>query len=97
MTYSKTINGDACLLSVSGRLDTMTSPELENELDSILQADTLTVDCSELDYISSAGLRFLMIAHKAFLKKSGMILTNIKESIKNILEVSGFIDIFNIK
>ena len=65
MTISKNLNGKDLTIALEGRLDTMTSPELEKELQGSLgAADSLTLDFSKLDYISSAGLRVLLSAHK---------------------------------
>ena len=57
MTIEKKINNDAVTLIVSGRLDTQTAPELENELDSVLAGiKELPFDMTNLEYVSSAGL-----------------------------------------
>ena len=56
MTITKNLNGNALEIALEGRLDTMTSPELEAELNNSLgSAESLTLDFSKLDYISSAG------------------------------------------
>ena len=66
MTIEKKINGEALTLIVSGRLDTQTAPELENELDSILSGlKELIFDMTNLEYVSSAGLRVILKAQKA--------------------------------
>ena len=66
MTIEKKINGESVTLIVAGRLDTQTAPELENELDSVLSgAKELTFDMTNLEYVSSAGLRVILKAQKA--------------------------------
>ncbi len=98
MTISKEQNGTALIISLEGRLDTMTSPELEAELQkSLAGADSLTMDFSKLDYISSAGLRVLLSAHKAMNAKGGMKVTNVNEIVREVLEVTGFSDILTIE
>ena len=98
MTISKKMNGTALEIALEGRLDTMTAPELEAELNqSLSSADSLTLDFSKLDYISSAGLRVLLSAHKIMNNKAGMKVTNVNEIVQEVFEVTGFADILNIE
>jgi anti-sigma B factor antagonist len=76
----------------------MTAPELEAELKQSLDAvQTLTLDFSKLDYISSAGLRVLLSAHKTMAPKGGMKVTNVNEIVREVFEVTGFADILTIE
>ena len=98
MTITKNQNGTALEIALEGRLDTMTSPELEAELNKSLDgAETLTMDFSKLEYISSAGLRVLLSAQKAMGAKGGMKVTNVNEIVKEVFEVTGFTDILTIE
>ena len=98
MTINKNLNGTALEIALEGRLDTMTAPELEAELNSSLQnVDSLTLDFSKLEYISSAGLRVLLSAHKAMSSKGGMKVTNVNEIVREVFEVTGFADILTIE
>ena len=98
MTITKTWNGNELTLALEGRLDTMTAPELEAELNAVMGgADSLTMDFSKLDYISSAGLRVLLSAHKAMSAKGGMKVTHINEIVQEVFEVTGFVDILDIE
>ena len=98
MTITKNTNGTALEIALEGRLDTMTAPELEAELNADLgNAESLTLDFSKLDYISSAGLRVLMSAHKAMSAKGGMKVTNVNEIVQEVFEVTGFADILTIE
>ena len=98
MTINKTQNGNALTIALEGRLDTVTSPELEKELKNSLDAaQTLTLDFSKLDYISSAGLRVLLSAHKTMSKKGGMKIANVNEIVKEVFDVTGFSDILTIE
>ncbi len=98
MTINKTQNGNELTIALEGRLDTTTSPELEAELKSSLDGVTaLTFDFSELEYISSAGLRVLLSAQKIMNKQGAMKLTNVGEVIMEIFEVTGFTDILTIE
>lgn len=98
MTVKKTQNENSATLCVEGRLDTMTSPDLEKEILALPEnTNELTIDFSKLEYISSAGLRVLLSVHKNFSKKGGMCITNVSETILDIFEVTGFKDILTIK
>ena len=84
------------LFSLEGRLDTLTAPELEKELSTALEGlEELTLDCETLEYISSAGLRVLLSAHKRMSRQGEMKLCHVKEPIMEILEVTGFSDILH--
>ena len=98
MKITKTLNGTNLNIALEGRLDTTTAPELEKELkESMDGADALTLDFGKLDYISSAGLRVLLSAHKAMMKKSGMKVVNVNEIVNEVFEVTGFADILTIE
>ena len=98
MKITKTQNGTALEISLEGRLDTMTAPELEAELNrSLSGADSLTLDFSKLDYISSAGLRVLLSAHKQMAPKGGMTVAHVNEIVQEVFEVTGYADILTIE
>ena len=97
MTINKTQEGSCLTLALTGRLDTMTSPELEAELNRSLEdAQSLVLDFTGLEYISSAGLRVLLSAHKAMSGKGGMKVTHINEVVREVFDVTGFSDILNL-
>ena len=98
MTINKTLNGKQLTIALEGRLDTTTAPELEQVLkESLDSADALTMDFSKLDYISSAGLRVLLSAHKTMSRKGGMKVTNVNEIVEEVFDVTGFADILTIE
>ena len=98
MTINKQQNGSALTLALEGRLDTVTSPELEKELKASLDGvDTLTLDFEKLEYISSAGLRVLLSAHKIMNAKGGMKVKNVNEIVREVFDVTGFADILTIE
>ena len=98
MTIEKKINNDAVTLIVSGRLDTQTAPELEKELDSILPGlKELTFDMTNLEYVSSAGLRVILKAQKAMNTQGSMKLTGVNDSIMEVFDITGFLDILTIE
>ena len=98
MKITKTMNGTALNIALEGRLDTTTAPELEQALkESLDSATALTLDFSALDYISSAGLRVLLSAHKTMSKKGGMVVKNVNEIVSEVFDVTGFANILNIE
>ncbi len=98
MTITSKKNGTALEIALEGRLDTMTAPELEAELGKNLEgADSLTLDFSKLEYISSAGLRVLLSAHKTMNAKGGMTVTHVNEIVQEVFEVTGFAEILTIE
>ena len=98
MTIEKKINGEAATLIVSGRLDTQTAPELENELDSIISGiKELIFDMTNLEYVSSAGLRVILKAQKAMNMQGSMKLTGVNDSIMEVFDITGFLDILTIE
>ncbi len=98
MTIEKQKNGDVLTVAVEGRLDTMTAPQLEAELKGSYEGvQELILDLSKLEYISSAGLRVLLSAHKTMAKQGSMKLTGVGEIIMEIFEVTGFNDILTIE
>ncbi len=83
---------------LDGRLDTVTAPELEKELDKALgNAQPITLDLEKLEYISSAGLRVLLKAHKELKKEEGLRLINVGSAVMEILEITGFTDFLDIE
>ena len=97
MKISKNLNGTALTIALEGRLDTTTAPELEKELNGLNDVNELTLDFGKLEYISSAGLRVLLAAHKIMSRKGGMKVTNVNEIVNEVFEVTGFSDILTIE
>ena len=98
MTIERTVNGAAVTLKIVGRLDTSTAPALEAAVDGCA-ADTkeLTLDCSALEYISSAGLRVILKAQKQMNVQGCMKLTGVNETIMEVFDITGFADILTIE
>ena len=89
---------DVNTLVLSGRLDTITSPQLEAELEKILpDSDALVLDMANLEYISSAGLRVILKAQKAMNTTGTMKLIHVGESIMEVFDITGFSDFLNIE
>lgn len=98
MNITEKKNGNQLCISLEGRLDTTTAPELEKVLDGSLDGVTeLAFDMGELDYLSSAGLRILLSTQKRMNKQGSMKVMNVNETVMEIFEVTGFADILTIE
>ena len=99
MNISKNYNGEELTLIIEGRIDTITSQDLENQInDEMGKFDSLILDFNDLEYISSAGLRVLIAAQKK-LKQDDipMSIKNVNDSISEIFRMSGFDKILKIE
>ena len=99
MNISKVQNGSELCISLEGRLDTTTSPQLEAEIkQSMDNVDSLIFDLGKLEYVSSAGLRVLLLAQRTMNKKQGnLVLKNVSEAVKEVLDLTGFSSIMKIQ
>ena len=98
MIIEKNLNGTELTLTISGRLDTTTAPGLEAEFKQSSEGvEKLVLDFAALEYLSSAGLRVLLAAQKVMNKQGEMIIKNVNDTINEIFEVTGFIDILTIE
>ncbi len=99
MEITKENINDVSILSLKGRLNVTTTSELEQAFNSLFEENRtkILVECRELEYISSAGLRVLLTAAKQFKKISGEIaLAGLSQNVKQVFEISGFTSIFTI-
>ena len=98
MTIEKKINGAAVTLNIIGRLDTTTAPELETAIDECAAGiEELVLDCSALEYVSSAGLRVILKGQKMMNAQGNMKLTHVNEIIMEVFDITGFADILTIE
>lgn len=98
MNIVKTSEGTKLTLALEGRLDTTTAPQLEAEVKSALADVTeLVLDFSQLEYLSSAGLRVILAAQKVMNKQGKMVIRHVNETILEVFEVTGFSDILTIE
>ena len=99
MTIEKNILGEELEIKPVGRLDTVTAPQLDAELEGSLgSVKKLVFNLEALDYISSAGLRVLLRAQKAMNKDDcSMVLRNVSPEIMEIFDITGFVDILTIE
>ncbi len=97
MKAEKKYEGETLTITLEGRLDTTTAPELEREIGELNDVRELVIDMKGLEYISSAGLRVILKAQKIMNLKGSMRLINVGESIMEVFEITGFSDILTIE
>jgi anti-sigma B factor antagonist len=98
MTINKTKENDCLKIALEGRLDTLTAPKLDAEIQGALDGITsLVFDFEKLAYISSAGLRILLSAQKVMNKQGTMVIRNAGPEIREIFDVTGFSDILTLE
>lgn len=98
MKYELAQNGKELKVIVEGRLDTLSSPELEKALDPVLKGvEKLVFDFSRLDYISSAGLRVVMHAHKNKNMGGETRVIHCNPVVKAVFEVTGLTNLMEVE
>jgi len=98
MEIKKELNEKELVITLKGRLDTMTAPELEAELKESLEGvEKLVIDMAELEYISSAGLRVLLSAQKTMNRQGEMVVRNANEQIKEVFDLTGFNELLTVE
>lgn len=90
-------NMQEVILGVSGRLDTTTAPALDKTINELNDITTLILDLKGLEYISSAGLRIVLMAQKRMQQIGSMKVRNVREEIMDVFEMTGFADILTIE
>ena len=96
MEIIKNVNGDQLNVSLNGRLDTTTAVDFDAFInENLASAKQVVLDCANLSYVSSAGLRSLLALQKKM--NDGLKLVNIQELVMEVLEMTGFCDILNIE
>ena len=98
MNINKIVDGATLQIALEGRLDTTTAPQLEAELKQSMDGITLLeLDFDKLEYLSSAGLRVILAAQKTMNQQGKMVIRHVNETIMEVFEVTGFIDILTIE
>lgn len=91
-------NGDEVVVALNGELDTVTTAQIGEELNRIIEmaSNQLIIDCKDLEYISSSGLRFFMQLKRHSEQQNGTVtLINLNDDVKEVFRISGFHHIFN--
>ena len=98
MNIEKNLEGSTLTIALEGRLDTTTSPDLEETLAASLDGvAALVFDFAKLDYLSSAGLRVLLSAQKRMNKQGSMKLVHVNDAVKEVFEITGFADFLTVE
>lgn len=96
MQITKQQNGDSLIIVPAGRLDTTTAPQLESE---VIAANVVNVvlDMTDVEYVSSAGLRVILSLHKKMKSRGKLVVKNINDTVIEVFNVTGFSNILNIE
>lgn len=98
MELKKNTQGTALYITIEGRIDTTTAPQLESELRTSVSGITeLYLDFAGVEYISSAGLRVLLSAQKVMNRQGKMVISHVNETVMDVFDVTGFVDILTIE
>lgn len=98
MNINKVLEGSKLEIEITGRLDTITAPELDAEIkQSMDDIDCLVLNFKGVEYISSAGLRVLLATQKSMSKKGKMIVKEVNDTVMEIFNITGFVDILTIE
>lgn len=98
MKVTKSIQDSTLTVQLEGKLDTNTTPLAEQEImEDVDKVDKIIVDMEHLKYLSSAGLRLLLILHKRMSERDGLTIIHVNETIMEILQFTGFSEILEIK
>lgn len=98
MTIRTEKDGAKLVMALAGRLDTMTVADFEKALNEGIEGtEELVIDMTELEYISSAGLRALLSAHKKMSVLGGMVVMNPSVLVREVFDITGFSDILDIR
>ncbi len=100
MDISKSVENNVLTFKISGRLDTVTAPSLEAAVKEAVTPETsgMVFDMNDLEYTSSAGLRVILMSHKLMSKTAeGFKLINVSADVREVLDMTGFLDILTIE
>ena len=98
MELKKVYDGSKLTVLLTGKLDTESAPKLNAELAASLGGITeLVLDMTGLSYISSAGLRTLLSAQKMMSRQGSMILRGVRDSIRDVFRITGFLDLLTLE
>lgn len=97
MTITKTVNDGKLTLAPQGMIDTANAPAFDTEMEiAVTETKNLVIDFSQVEYISSSGLRVLLKAQKKMASIGQMVLINVNETVKEVFELTGFTNVLTI-
>lgn len=99
MNITTRSNADSvCTLTVEGRMDTLTAQELENKIKACAEdCDKMILDLSGVDYISSSGLRVIVLTHRIMSEKGGLVLKGLNKNVRSVISMTGFDNVLKIE
>lgn len=98
LNITKEEDGKKLTLKLEGRLDTTTSPQLEAALEGAIDGmEQIVFDITDVEYLSSAGLRVLLSTQKTMKNPKAMLIRGANREIREVFEVTGFSDILNVE
>jgi anti-anti-sigma factor len=98
MTANVSNEGDVYTIAITGRIDTISAPELEEEFNRIEpKAEKVIFDMTGVDYISSAGMRMIVAVHRKMASKGGLVLRGLKKNVRAIINLTGFSKVLTIE
>ena len=98
LNINKMIKDESAVFKLEGRIDTITSRDLAKEINSVLDSlSLLLLDFDKVEYISSAGIRVLVAAKKSMSNRGEVKITNVKDNVKDIFDVTGLSVILGIE
>ena len=98
MEIIKTMKNGVLTIALDGKMDITTAPDLEKEVSNLDGVTELIMDFEKLRYISSAGLRVLLLAHKKMIKQGGtMKVIHVNENVMEVMTAMGFADILTVE
>ena len=98
MNINKKLNGSELLFELEGSIDSTSAPELDKVInESIKDVESLILDFKNVDYISSAGLRVLLVAYKTMAKQGKMVVRHPNSNVMDIFSMTGFDNILTIE
>jgi len=97
MNIEKNLDGNTLTITLEGRLDINSAPELENQLENLENIEKIIFDFTKLEYLSSAGIRIILAVQNIMSKQGSMIIRNINEDVKEVFEITGLSSELNIE
>lgn len=98
MKITKKQNGSELLVELEGSIDTTTAPDLDKFLhDNLGGVKSLILDFAKIDYVSSAGLRVLLVTYKTMATQGTMVLRHVNQDVMDVFTMTGFADILTIE
>lgn len=97
MKLTRQKDGNNLYITLEGRLDTLTAPDFQKEMVDLNEISNVTVDCSNLEYVSSAGLRMFLHVFKSMKVGGTMTLTNTNDVVKEVFKVTGLNEIITVQ